>query len=694
MSIAYLEAGLKFTMGGEEWDLTRKVTDTIWQITYLRTQRVDELAESAFLHKYANGEITLHGLPGQDLIESSERAADESLAHADEREREVALERRYYLQKLRDARLPAHTQTSMMPVIRAVYERLSNPWIPRMPDWTTVLRWKERYEKSGEDIGALMPRHKNKGRRPVPIPDDLERILISRVKTRYLTDRRPSKHAVLEEVNADVKAVNKTRPSSAQLPEATHQMLVRVIERTSAYDRCVARHGRAVAHSRYRSVLYKYDAARPLERVEMDHAKLNLFVIDERTGLPRGRPWLTACIDKATRCILGVHITFDQPGHMSVARCLQHAVLPKGDIKHELGLHNHWNCYGAPEVLCVDNGQEFHGRALEATAFHLGIDIDFMPRRTPWMKGCIERWFRSLDENLTDGAPGRTFSTIFDRGDYDPQRDAVVTMATLNYVVIRWIVDVYHQEIHSGLGKTPAAKWQELEPTIRRRLPVSAADLAPHLGKVDTRRLDHRGVTRDYLWYNSPELAEMRHRHGDTLKVQLRYDPDDLGSVVVFDPETEHPVEVPAIRLDYAKGLTEWQHRKIRKLAEAEGRNDHDPDTLLLVKQELRQRIKNDQAKARRNRRGKKKKVQSAQPGGEAGAAAQGTAKAARAQTSGPTGASSGRKRKARSGGSGSAKQQQAVAGSDGESSRQRGRVFDASPMPGVSRRSTDNDQS
>jgi hypothetical protein len=32
-----------------------------------------------------------------------------------------------------------------------------------------------------------------------------------------------------------------------------------------------------------------------LERVEIDHTKLDLFVVDQKTNLPIGRPWLTAC---------------------------------------------------------------------------------------------------------------------------------------------------------------------------------------------------------------------------------------------------------------------------------------------------------------------------------------------------------------------------------------------------------------
>ena len=46
----------------------------------------------------------------------------------------------------------------------------------------------------------------------------------------------------------------------------------------------------------------------PLERAEIDHTELDVFVIDEKTRLPIGRPWLFVAIDVFTNMILGHYL--------------------------------------------------------------------------------------------------------------------------------------------------------------------------------------------------------------------------------------------------------------------------------------------------------------------------------------------------------------------------------------------------
>ena len=54
---------------------------------------------------------------------------------------------------------------------------------------------------------------------------------------------------------------------------------------------------------------------RPLERVEFDDTQLDLFVVDERTKLPIGRPWLTLRICAFTKLIIGYHLSLPQREH-------------------------------------------------------------------------------------------------------------------------------------------------------------------------------------------------------------------------------------------------------------------------------------------------------------------------------------------------------------------------------------------
>lgn len=606
MGRAYLASGTNFSMHGAEYQLTKMVTEGTWQVTAVRTGRCIEMSMSDFLRRYCDREITLRGYGGQALRAYPEHRQDEILNQLSPSYRKHVLERLHYVRAVRGAQLPARTEATMTPVITKAFEALTAHTITKPPHWSTVLRWLIRYEEAGQDIGALIPRHRRKGRKRREVPSVLEPVIHDVIQSYYLTLERPSRLKTLSRINQRITVENRTRPLGARLPLAERWMLNRVIhDATSAYSRCAARHGEQAARVKFRGVLHLYTADRPLQRIQMDHAQLDIWVLDDLTGLPRGRPWLTAIIDVATRYVLGIYISFSPPGHMSVARCLRHAVLPKSDLKKRFpACRNDWEGFGIGETLVVDNGAEFHGFSLESMAGFLGIDLEFMPRKTPWFKGRIERWFGTLGRGLLEGTPGYTSQDVTTRGDYDPQQRAAVCMATLRELITRWVVDVYHDEYHSEIQTTPRQAWRDREHTIDRALPPSAADLDAHVGKTENRRLDHRGVTLNRLWYNSGELIAMRKRLGAVLSVATIHDTDDLGSIFVFDPETEQPVEVPALRHDYAAGLSLWQHKWIVDEATARGKDVEDIDQLLEVKAELTALVEADVQK-KRGRRGR-----------------------------------------------------------------------------------------
>jgi len=80
--------------------------------------------------------------------------------------------------------------------------------------------------------------------------------------------------------------------------------------------------------------------------------------------------------------------------------------------------------------------------------------MHYSPRKKPWFKGKIERFFRTYNKGVAHGAPGTCFSNIFDRGDYDPVRHAVVTLSTLKKISRLWVAKVSQAslEVGDGLG--------------------------------------------------------------------------------------------------------------------------------------------------------------------------------------------------------------------------------------------------
>src|SRR5690606_26210012 len=145
----------------------------------------------------------------------------------------------------------------------------------------------------------------------------------------YLTLERNTVQDTVDRAAALVSRENKLRPDSLWLPSPTRRLVKRQIKDIPAFDCYAARHARTAAIKRFRSVQAHRTTANPLERAEIDHTLLDLMVIDDKSGLPLGRPWITACIDDYTRCLLGIFLSFEPPSHFTVGRCLKQALKMK-----------------------------------------------------------------------------------------------------------------------------------------------------------------------------------------------------------------------------------------------------------------------------------------------------------------------------------------------------------------------------
>ncbi|MEO8053120.1 MAG: Mu transposase C-terminal domain-containing protein [Acidobacteriota bacterium] len=114
------------------------------------------------------------------------------------------------------------------------------------------------------------------------------------------------------------------------------------------------------------------------------------------------------------------------------------------------------------------------------------------------------------------------------------------------------------------------------------------------LGMTAQRVIFHYGVELVGLKYNSPELAELRRRVGDGVKVELTFDPGDLSQVNVLNPQKGSYLTVPAVNQNYTKGLSLWQHRVIRRFAQRQMDSHTDLLALAQAKADIRALVERD----------------------------------------------------------------------------------------------------
>jgi putative transposase len=57
--------------------------------------------------------------------------------------------------------------------------------------------------------------------------------------------------------------------------------------------------------------------------------------------------------------------------------------------------------------------------------------------------------------------PGSTSSNVAARGDYDAEAAAVLTLREFDRILVLEMLGPYYNEVHSALGRPPAAAWTE-----------------------------------------------------------------------------------------------------------------------------------------------------------------------------------------------------------------------------------------
>lgn len=567
------------------------VPDTGSTVLEFKRQDLEDLFSSGRLHF-----ISGHARP-------TKPRAVTTFADVPLKQRAAALRRKKYLDMLEQAGCESYSPSATLKYfINLIASRIGdeNP-----PSAISIYRWHEKRMRGRRGVAAQIDRYAAKGGGGRHrMPEEVVQVINDVIDVLYLENREPGPDCH-REMKRRLHVLNCDRVPQEQLPVPCISTFYRHINKRDAYEVAVARFGEREARVRFRTTGIGPQTTRILERVEIDHTPLDLFVVDEETGLPLGRPWITLIVDKHSRVILGFYISFGHPSIDSVMRALRHAILPKTGIREKYGrLKNDWPCHGLIEILVVDNGKEFHAKALEDAAYDLDFSILYCPVRTPWAKGSIERLIKTYNYTLNHTLPGTSFASLWDRWGYDPLKHALITRQALHEILHIWIVDYYHQKPHRGLRDIPIKVWAKSAQIHPPLLPENVENLGIYLGVPFERKVWSYGIQlHDTEYYNSDELKALLLQYGERMRVGLKVDPDDLTVIHVRHPETEEYFPVPNTNSKAVNGLTLTQLKLInayrkqvlkdeeRELSLAGARNEiRGVLKELLVSQKLRNR--------------------------------------------------------------------------------------------------------
>ncbi|KQZ62095.1 transposase [Rhizobium sp. Root149] len=357
-----------------------------------------------------------------------------------------------------------------------------------------------------------------------------EDAVASAIQEIYCRRERPTITAVHDHVRIICRQRNLIAPSWKAVKVRINRFDLKKLTR--------AREGASAARQQYTPAINEYSVAHAMEVVQIDHTLVDLFVVDAVNRQPLQRPWLTLAIDVASRMVAGFYLSLEHPSSTSVALAIRQMVLPKASWLVEQNVIGDWPVYGLPTAIHLDNAREFRGKALAWGAAEHGIKLIHRPVARPHYGGHIERLIGTM-MGAVHFLPGSTSSDISARGDYDPQKHAVMTFDELERWLTLEIVGRYHADIHRVLKIPPRLAWEDS--VLARREPLRLP-YDEHRFVLDFLPFEERVIRRDGLhlfglkywddvlspWTGAPD------------KMRIRYDPRDISCVFVDGPSGEN----------------------------------------------------------------------------------------------------------------------------------------------------------
>jgi putative transposase len=408
----------------------------------------------------------------------------------------------------------------------------------------------------------------------LPGPPEADEVVRATIEDFYLTKQKRSLQKTCLEV------IRRCR--NAGLPPPHPNTVRNRIALISDQLKLDSREGRQAAREKYAPLKGVFPGADwPLAVVQIDHTKLDIVLVDDITRRPIGRPWITLAIDVFSRIVAGMHVSFDPPSASSVGLCLAHAILPKESWLVKRGIAAPWPVWGVPACVHVDNAKEFRGKMLGRACEQYGIRIDWRPVATPHFGGHIERLLGTFLREIHN-LPGTTFSNPMERGRYDHEKEASLTLSEFDTWLGTFIVEVYHQRPHSAIGVSPIKRYEE---GILGSAERPARGLPPKIADEERLRLDFMpyvertvqpyGIVIDEVHYYSDSLrgwinATDPGSKGRKRTFIVRRDPRDISVVWFWDPEIGQYMDVP-YRDTSRPAISVWELREASRRLKAEG---------------------------------------------------------------------------------------------------------------------------
>lgn len=474
-----------------------------------------------------------------DLSKETKNAKQVSthLVELDEKNYEIALLRFKIIEPLLD--LPKRTLKDVEAVAKQ-----------HQKGTATIYKWLEKYETYGT-ISSLATSYKNSGgKNKGRLDESVETIIESVIKKLYLDKQQYAFLTIYREIEDECKHTGEPVPAQNTIRNRINNINPKLIAKE--------RKGLNVRDTRGTPGKFP-EVKMPLDIIQMDHTKVDIMLVDEISRENIGRPNITVAIDVFSRMIYGFHISLEPINFFSVGQCLLNAILPKDDFMRHCNVRGEWPVFGLPRKVHMDNAKEFRSVSLQKFCQEYRIEHLYRPVARPEFGGAIERVIGTHMKQVHE-LPGATFSSVRQRGTYESEKQAAMTISELEQWYLDFVINVYHKTEHRSIGMTPEEKfYQGLlgvgDGTIPflPSVPANTIKLRMALLPAFERTVQKNGITIDYITYFSetlrkwiiPAQYKKISKNLQPMSLICRRDPRDISKLYVYDPDVDDYITVP-----------------------------------------------------------------------------------------------------------------------------------------------------
>ena len=323
----------------------------------------------------------------------------------------------------------------------------------------------------------------------------------------------------------------------------TRQTFTNWINEICAIDKAVKRLGKRNAKQVRRNAVNEIKTERPLQRVEADGLHLAIGIIDE-DGNYIGRIIILFVFDAFTRCVLGFKVSVGKgESSSSIIDSYRHALLPK---TIGAGCKHNYPMYGAFESIFTDGGKGYLAKEPNAFLLIAGVQQDVTQSYSGWLKPFVERFNGTVRSQFASKFKSYCGRMGDDRSsELTIKQKATLTLPKFEELLEKWIVDEYHQTVHSKLGCTPYEKWMQYFQNRSPMLPANMDFLSLPCGETRMATISgthcHLGVQINKLKYNDADgklkaIGMKLKAFNTATKVECRYSETNIYQILVIDP--------------------------------------------------------------------------------------------------------------------------------------------------------------